>query len=130
MATVQSAPPRLILAIASVAHEVKQPLAAIELYAGTSLRWLARQQPALPSTTGAGTNHPGSQAGRRRRQPRSGVDKKIAPKKELLDLNEIILGVVALMRSQQKSSTLRSTRDCRSTCLPCWPTASRSRRSS
>src|SRR5258706_3223085 len=47
MATVQSAPAASDFAIASVAHEVKQPLAAIELYAGTSLRWLARQQPDL-----------------------------------------------------------------------------------
>src|SRR3989442_10737952 len=34
MATVQSAPAAADFAIASVAHEVKQPLAAIELYAG------------------------------------------------------------------------------------------------
>src|SRR5207302_730071 len=47
MATVQSARAAADFAIASVAHEVKQPLAAIELYAETSLRWLARQQPDL-----------------------------------------------------------------------------------
>ena len=101
MATVQSAPAAADFAIASVAHEVKQPLAAIELYAGTSLRWLARQQPDLAQARQGleqiiqAVKRAGDVVSRVR-----GLIKKIAPQKELLDLNEIILGVVALMGSQ------------------------------
>src|SRR5216684_8486105 len=101
MATVQSAPAAADFAIASVAHEVKQPLAAIDLYAGTSLRWLARQQPDLAQARQGleqiiqAVKRAGDVVSRVR-----GLIKKIAPRKELLDLNEIILGVVALMRSQ------------------------------
>jgi signal transduction histidine kinase len=101
-ATVQSGPAAADkFAVASVAHEVKQPLAAIELNAGASLRWLARQPPNVAEARQAlerivqEVTRAGDVVSRIR-----GLVKKIAPQKELLDLNEIILGVVALMRSQ------------------------------
>jgi signal transduction histidine kinase len=99
--TVQSGPAPADFAIASVAHEVKQPLAAIELYAGASLTWLARQQPNLAQARQGleqiiqAVKRAGDVVSRVRE-----LFKKIAPQKDLLDLNEIILGVVALMRSQ------------------------------
>ena len=101
MATVQSGPAAADFAVASVAHEVKQPLAAIELNAGASLRWLARQPPDLAQARQGleqiiqAVKRAGDVVSRVR-----GFIKKIAPQKELLDLNEIILGVVALMRSE------------------------------
>lgn len=101
MATVQSGPAAADFAVASVAHEVKQPLAAIELNAGASLRWLARQPPNVAEAREAlerivqDVECAGDVINRVR-----GLVKKIAPQKELLDLNEIILGVVALMRSE------------------------------
>jgi signal transduction histidine kinase len=100
-ATVETGPAAADFAAASVAHEVKQPLAAIELYAGTSLRWLARQPPDLAQAREGlerivqEVKRAGDVVGRVR-----GLVKKIVPQKELLDLNEIILAVVALLRSE------------------------------
>ena len=102
MATVQSGPAAAEFAVASVAHEVKQPLAAIELNAATSLRWLARQPPDLAQARQGLERiiQEVKRAGDVVSRVRGLFNKKIAPQKELLDLNEIILGIVALMRSQ------------------------------
>src|SRR4051812_28516430 len=101
MAIVQSGPAAAGFAVASLAHEVKQPLAAIELNASTSLRWLGRQPPGLAQARQGleriieEVKRAGDVVSRVR-----GLFNKIAPQKELLDLNEIILGVVASMRSE------------------------------
>ena len=88
-------------AAASVAHEVKQPLAAIGAYAGASLRWLAREPPNLAQAR-EGLERIMQEiklAGDVVTRVREMI-KKAPPRKELLDLNEVILGVVALMRSE------------------------------
>ena len=89
------------LAVASVAHEVKQPLAAILANAGASLRWLAHGPPNLAEARRALERI--VQDGKRASDVVSrvrGLVKNAPPQKELLDLNEIILGVVALTRSE------------------------------
>jgi len=55
----------------------------------------------LPGTTGAGTNQPRQSSGPATSSAAFGVDQEDrTAKKSSFDLNEIILGVVALMRSQ------------------------------
>src|SRR5262249_15244847 len=89
------------VAAASVAHEMKQPLAAIVANAGASLRWLGHRPPNLAEARQALERI--IQEGKRAADVVShirGLVKKAPPQKELLDLNEIILGVVALTRCE------------------------------
>jgi signal transduction histidine kinase len=86
---------------ASIAHEVKQPIAAAVTSADAGLRWLAAQPPDLEEVRNlfARIIKAGDQAseviGRIR-----GLIKKAPERKAPLDLNEAILEAIALTRSE------------------------------
>jgi PAS domain S-box-containing protein len=86
---------------ASIAQEINQPLAAIVNYANASLHWLDGQSPNLDEARQALSHivkeghRVGEVIGRIR-----ALAKKSPTQTERLDVNEIILGVIALMRSE------------------------------
>ena len=85
----------------SLAHEIKQPIAAAVTDAKTCLRWLGRDQPDLAEAREA--------ASRIIKDATRAADiisrvrllfKKGAPQKELVDVNEVILEMIVLLRSE------------------------------
>jgi PAS domain S-box-containing protein len=86
---------------ASIAHEVNQPIAAVITNADAGLRWLAAQPPDLEEARQAlgriinGGNRASEVIDRIR-----ALVKKTPPRKDRLDINEIILEVIALTRSE------------------------------
>ncbi|WP_205927114.1 sensor histidine kinase [Rhizobium sp. P32RR-XVIII] len=85
----------------SIAHEVNQPLAAVVANANAALRWLGTQPPNLEEAQAAlgRISRDGSRAGDVIRRIRALV-KKAPPRKDRLDINEIIIDVIALTRSE------------------------------
>jgi signal transduction histidine kinase len=86
---------------ASLAHEIKQPIAAAVTNAKTCLRWLGRDQPDLPEAREA--------AARIIKDVTRASDiisrihllfKKVPPQRESLDVNELIQEMIALLRSE------------------------------
>ena len=86
---------------ASIAHEVNQPLAAVVTNAGACLRWLASQPPDLEEARQALGRilKDGNRAGEIIGRIRAFV-KKSPARKDWLDINETILEVIALTRSE------------------------------
>src|SRR5580704_10637288 len=86
---------------ASVAHEVSQPIAAAVTNAQAALRWLGAQPPDLEEVRQAlgriikNGGRAGDVIGRIR-----ALIKKAFPRKDRFDLNEAILDVIALTRSE------------------------------
>ena len=86
---------------ASMAHEIKQPLATIALGCSAGLRWLAKQPPNLGEVQ-ADLNRI-ADAGDRAIQVIEGIRsmfKNDSRERALLDVNEIIREVMALLRSE------------------------------
>jgi two-component system, LuxR family, sensor kinase FixL len=86
---------------ASIAHEVNQPLAAVVTGASTCLRWLAAQPPDLEETREA--LHRIVKDGNRASAVISRIRdlvRKAPPRKDQVDINEMILEVVALTRGE------------------------------
>jgi C4-dicarboxylate-specific signal transduction histidine kinase len=86
---------------ASLAHEIKQPIAAAVTDAQTCLRWLGRDQPDLGEARDA--------ASRIIKDATRASDiigrihllfKRGAPERELLDVNEVIREMIGLLRSE------------------------------
>jgi signal transduction histidine kinase len=86
---------------ASLAHEVNQPIAAAVTDANTCLRWLNRDQPDVAEAREAASRvvKDANRAAEIISRVRL-VFKKGVPQRELVDVNEIIREMVALMRSQ------------------------------
>jgi two-component system, LuxR family, sensor kinase FixL len=86
---------------ASIAHEVNQPIAAVVTGAGACLRWLAAQPPDLEEArrTLDRIVKDGNRASDVISRIRALVG-KASPRKDPLDINETILEVVALTRSE------------------------------
>jgi signal transduction histidine kinase len=86
---------------ASIAHEVNQPLAAVVTNANASLRWLSRQPANLDEVRQALERiiKEGNRAGEVIGRIRSLV-KRSPPQKEWLNINDTILEVIALARSE------------------------------
>jgi PAS domain S-box-containing protein len=86
---------------ASIAHEVNQPLSGIVSNAGASLRWLAGDAPNMEEAREAARRivRDGKRAGEIIYRLRS-LYKKTPPKRELIDVNEIIGEMVAMLRSE------------------------------
>ena len=86
---------------ASISHEVNQPLAAVVTNANACLRWLARQSPNLDETRAAVERiiRDGSRASEVIGRIRALV-KKSPPRQDWLSINDIILEVIALARSE------------------------------
>src|SRR5262249_51195741 len=102
VATVQSGPVAGdSFAVPPIAPEGKQPPAAVVANAGASLRWLGHEPPNLAEAREALERiiQEGNRAGEIVSRVRSLV-KNCPPQKEPLDLNETILGVIALTRSE------------------------------
>ncbi|HWZ50426.1 MAG TPA: PAS domain S-box protein [Granulicella sp.] len=86
---------------ASVAHEVKQPIAAAVIDASTCVRWLTRDQPDLEQARAAASRIVkdatlASEIINRIRE----LFKQNAAQRELVDVNEVIREMVLLMRSE------------------------------
>jgi C4-dicarboxylate-specific signal transduction histidine kinase len=87
--------------MAAIAHEINQPLAAVVNNASACLRWLAGAAPNLEEArrSAALITADGHRAGEIISRIRALV-KKAPPQKDWLDINETILEVIALARSQ------------------------------
>jgi PAS domain S-box-containing protein len=86
---------------ASMAHEIKQPLATIALGCSAGLRWLAKQPPDLEEVRADLDRI--ANASDRASQVIEGICsmfKSDSRKKALLDVNEVIREVIALLRSE------------------------------
>jgi PAS domain S-box-containing protein len=86
---------------ASLAHEIRQPIAAAITNANTCLRWLARDQPNLDEVREAAKRivNDGTRAGEIISRLRS-LYKKSPPERELVDVNELVREMLVLLRSE------------------------------
>ena len=86
---------------ASIAHEVNQPIAATVTNAHAALRWLGGQSPELEEVRQALNDiiKDGKRAGEVIDRIRALI-KKVPPRSDRLDINEAILEVIALTRSE------------------------------
>ena len=86
---------------ASLAHEVNQPIAAAVTDANTCLRWLARDQPDLEEARAAASRvvKDANRAAELMTRTRSLFKKQIS-QRELVDINDVIRGMVDLLRSE------------------------------
>ncbi len=86
---------------ASLAHEVNQPIAAAVTDANTCLRWLTRDQPDVEEAREAASRvvKDAVRASEIINRIRS-LFKKGAPHRELVDVNEVIRGMIGLLRSE------------------------------
>src|ERR1700674_2859049 len=86
---------------ASLAHEVKQPIAAAVTDANTCLRWLMRDQPDLEEAREASLRvvKDATRAAEIIDRIRL-LFKKGSPQREMVDLNEVIREMIVLMRNQ------------------------------
>jgi PAS domain S-box-containing protein len=82
---------------ASVSHELKQPIAAAMTNAKTCIRWLKREQPAVDEALEAARSieKDGSRATEIIDRLRS-LYRKSPPKRELVDINEIVVEMLVL----------------------------------
>lgn len=90
---------------ASIAHEVNQPLAAIVTNANASLRWLERQPPELDEARQATRRivRDGALAAQIIERVRSLI-RKSPPRREWLDVNDVLREVVNLTGAEAKRS--------------------------
>jgi PAS domain S-box-containing protein len=86
---------------ASLAHEIKQPISAASLDAGTCLEWLKRDQPVIDEAREAASRivQDIRRASAIINRVRSLV-KKDEPQRELLDVNEVIREMMGLLRAE------------------------------
>jgi PAS domain S-box-containing protein len=86
---------------ASLAHEVNQPIAAAVTNANTCLRWLSRDQPDLGEAREAAMRivKDGTRAAEIIKRVRLLFEKGTA-QRELVEVNEVIRGMIALFRSE------------------------------
>jgi C4-dicarboxylate-specific signal transduction histidine kinase len=86
---------------ASIAHEVNQPLAALITQAHAALRWLGAEEPDLEEVRQALGDivRDGNRASGIVERISAFV-KRVPPRQDPLDINEIILEVIALTRSE------------------------------
>ena len=92
---------------ASLAHEVNQPIAAAITDANTCLRWLTRDQPDLGEAREAAARvvRDATRASDIINRVRS-LFKKELSQRELVDINEMIRGMIELLRSEVTRHTI------------------------
>jgi len=92
---------------ASVSHELKQPIAAAITNAKTCMRWLKRDQPDVDEALEATSRivNDGTRATEIIERLRS-LYKKSPPQRELVEVNEIILAMVELLRAEAKQHAI------------------------
>jgi PAS domain S-box-containing protein len=86
---------------ASLSHELKQPIAAAVISANAALRWLKRDQPDVERACAAAMRivEDGKRAGDIIERLRS-FYKKAPPRRELVDVNDIVPQMTALLRGE------------------------------
>jgi C4-dicarboxylate-specific signal transduction histidine kinase len=86
---------------ASIAHEINQPLAAVVMNAKACVRWLAGDSPNLEEARAAAFRiaNDGTRAAEIISRMRL-LFEKGAPQRELVDVNELIREMIALLRSE------------------------------
>jgi PAS domain S-box-containing protein len=85
----------------SIAHEIKQPISAAHTNAKTCLRWLGRDQPDIEEAREAVSRIVQDVTRASEIINRIGVlFKKGEPEREWVDINEVILEMISLMRSE------------------------------
>lgn len=86
---------------ASISHELKQPISAAMLNANTCITWLKQKPPALEEACDTANNvlKAGKRANEIIDRLRS-LYKKDPPKRELIDVNEIITDMVVMLRGE------------------------------
>ena len=104
---------------ASVAHEVNQPLAAIVADANASLNWLAEALPDLDRVREAldAIVRDGHRAGEVIQRIRQ-LARKAPPRKDAVDLNEVVRDVVALVRVELRHQDISLMLDLASDMAP------------
>ena len=92
---------------ASLAHEIKQPISAAVIDAKTCLRWLTRDQPDLEEARAAAsrTVKDATRAADIMSRIRSQFQKG-SLNRELVDVNEVIREMIALLQSEAKQSNI------------------------
>jgi PAS domain S-box-containing protein len=100
---------------ASLAHEIKQPIAASITSANTCLRWLAHDPPNLERARAAAarSEQEGNRAADVINRLRSFYKKGVPPKREIVDITEVILEMAALLKTEatRHSTTIHSAVD-------------------
>jgi C4-dicarboxylate-specific signal transduction histidine kinase len=94
---------------ASIAHEVKQPLAAIVTNAGAGLRWLSRSTPDLDEVRGSLKNI--VDAGHRANEVINGIRamfEKGVRNRGAVDVNQLIRDVLTLVQGDLKTKRVTS----------------------
>ncbi len=98
---------------ASLSHELKQPITAAMTNAQTCLRWLKRQEPDVREASEAAIRivHDGKRAAEIIDRLRSFYKKGVPPAHELVDVNEVLCEMFALLRSEANrySISMRTT---------------------
>jgi signal transduction histidine kinase len=97
---------------ASLAHEIKQPMSAALMNANACVRWLARDEPAIAEAREAAAGV--ADEVRRASQIIShigGLFQKAAPRRESIDINEVIQEMVALLRSEATRNAISIRRE-------------------
>ena len=86
---------------ASLGHEIKQPISAAMTDAQTCMRWLARERPEVAEAREAASRLIKDVTRANEIIGRIGsLFKKHVPKRDLIDVNELIREMIALMRSE------------------------------
>src|ERR1700732_1065763 len=100
---------------AALAHEIRQPIAASITSANACLRWLARDPPDLERARAAAARieQDGNRAADVINRLRSFYKKGMPPKREMVDVKEIIREMTALLRTEavRHSITIHSEMD-------------------
>lgn len=93
---------------ASLAHEIKQPISAANINAGTCLEWLARDQPDIGEARQAASRiiQDVKRASEIIARVRS-LFKKDEPRREWIDINETIREMMGLIRSEAGRQAIR-----------------------
>jgi signal transduction histidine kinase len=86
---------------AAIVHEVNQPIAGVVANADAAMRWLVAQPPDLDEARQALESivEDGKRTGEIVSRVRA-LARKVAPRRELLDINQVIREVIALTRTQ------------------------------
>jgi signal transduction histidine kinase len=90
---------------ASIAHEVNQPLSGIVSNGSACLRWLAGDPPKLDEIREAIGDmvRDGKRAGEVIARIR-GMTKRVGPRRDKLDVNEIVREVIAIVHDEAKTN--------------------------
>jgi PAS domain S-box-containing protein len=98
---------------ASLAHEVKQPIASSVINAKTCVRWLRREVPDIAEACGAASRmvNDATRAADILDRVRS-LYRRDSPQRELVDVNEIIREMIVMLQDQASRSSIAIRTEC------------------